>query len=217
MVILLPKIGQRHFGACASHGHNLAIFHPFGQTKITFSSRRIEWNKTLSSISLIKILVFGPHFCSKASHGQYCTQIVGTCPGHHGQLISQNCVLTKIRGVPPPSLIKQAGIIIHTILNLWETPGIETVTSGLTSVYKPAWFYHLSHSTTLLFVNRSLNAIVISPNCHCGISLFNKVSQLLQGCLLCYLYCFAKTDVVTKWKTCFRKTRNPDSAIGNDV
>ena len=124
MVILLPKIGQRHFGACASHCHNLAIFHPFWQTKITFSSRRIEWNKTLSSISLIKILVFGPHFCSKASHGQYCTQIVGTCPGHHGQLISQNCVLTKIRGVPPPSLIKQAGIIIHKILNLWETKGV---------------------------------------------------------------------------------------------
>ena len=29
-------------------------------------------------------------------------QIVGTCPGHHGQLISQNCVFTKIRGEPPP-------------------------------------------------------------------------------------------------------------------
>ena len=26
MAILWPKIGQRHFGACASHGHNLAIF-----------------------------------------------------------------------------------------------------------------------------------------------------------------------------------------------
>ena len=24
-------------------------------------------------------------------------QVVGTCSGHHGQLISQNCVLTKIR------------------------------------------------------------------------------------------------------------------------
>ena len=31
----------------------------------------------------------------------------------------------------------QAGIIIHAILNLWETPGIEPVTSGLASVYKP--------------------------------------------------------------------------------
>ena len=30
------------------------------------------------------------------------SQIIGTCPGHHGQLISQNCVLTKIRAEPPP-------------------------------------------------------------------------------------------------------------------
>ena len=29
-------------------------------------------------------------------------QVVGTCSGHHGQLISQNCVLTKIRAEPPP-------------------------------------------------------------------------------------------------------------------
>ena len=29
-------------------------------------------------------------------------QVVGTCPGHHGQLISQNCVLTKTRAEPPP-------------------------------------------------------------------------------------------------------------------
>ena len=35
-------------------------------------------------------------------------------------------------------LIKHAGIIIHTILNFWETPGIKPVTSGLTAVYKPA-------------------------------------------------------------------------------
>ena len=28
MAILWRKIGQRHFGACSSHGHNLAIFHP---------------------------------------------------------------------------------------------------------------------------------------------------------------------------------------------
>ena len=33
-------------------------------------------------------------------------------------------------------IIKQAGIIIHTILNMWETPGIEPVTSDLTSVYQ---------------------------------------------------------------------------------
>ena len=29
-------------------------------------------------------------------------QVVGTCSGHHGQLISQNCVPTKIRAEPPP-------------------------------------------------------------------------------------------------------------------
>ena len=38
--------------------------------------------------------------------------------------------------VPLGCLIKQTGIIIHTILNLWETLEIEPVTSGLTSVYR---------------------------------------------------------------------------------
>ena len=33
---------------------------------------------------------------------QNYSQIIGTCPGHHGQLISQNFVLTKIRAEPPP-------------------------------------------------------------------------------------------------------------------
>ena len=32
-------------------------------------------------------------------------QIVGTCPGHPGQLISQNCVLPKIRVEPPPERV----------------------------------------------------------------------------------------------------------------
>ena len=112
MAILWPKIGQRHFGARASHGHNLAIFHQIltnEHTKMTSSLRRIEWNQILSYISLFYILVFWLHFCSDASHGQCCTyglknypQVVGTCSGHHGQLISQNCVLTKIRAEPPP-------------------------------------------------------------------------------------------------------------------
>ena len=51
-----PKIGWRHFAACASHGHNLAIFHPIltnEYTKMTISLRRIEWIKKLSSISLL--------------------------------------------------------------------------------------------------------------------------------------------------------------------
>ena len=76
MTILWPKIGQRHFGASASHGHNLAIFHQIltnEHTKMTSSLRRIEWNKILSSISLFYILVFWLHFCSEASHGQCCT------------------------------------------------------------------------------------------------------------------------------------------------
>ena len=58
----------------------------------------------------------------------------------HAQLSFKHLALvyvcTYIRlSVPLGCLIKQAGIIIHTILNLWETPGIEPVTSGLTSVY----------------------------------------------------------------------------------
>ena len=76
MAILWPKIGQRHFGARASHGHNLAIFHQIltnEHTKMTSSLRRIEWNTIISSISLFYILVFWPHFCSEASHGQCCT------------------------------------------------------------------------------------------------------------------------------------------------
>ena len=50
MAILWPKIGQRHFGARASHGHNLAIFHQIltnEHTKMTSSLRRIEWNTIL--------------------------------------------------------------------------------------------------------------------------------------------------------------------------
>ena len=76
MAILWPKIGQRHFGARASHGHNLAIFHQIltnEHTKRISSLRRIEWNQILSSISLFHILVFWPHFCSEASHGQCFT------------------------------------------------------------------------------------------------------------------------------------------------
>ena len=76
MAILWPKIGQRHFGARASHGHNLAIFHQIltnEHTKMTSLLRRIEWNKILSSISLFYILVFWLHFCSEASHEQCCT------------------------------------------------------------------------------------------------------------------------------------------------
>ena len=106
MAILWPKIGQRHFGARASHGHNLAIFHQIltnEHTEMTSSLRRIEWNQILSSISLFHIFVFWPHFLLRGLTWamfyvwtKNCPQVVGTCSGHHGQLISQNCVLTKI-------------------------------------------------------------------------------------------------------------------------
>ena len=55
MAILWPKIASATV-ARAWHGHNLAIFHPIftnEYTKMTCSSRRIEWNKKLSSISLL--------------------------------------------------------------------------------------------------------------------------------------------------------------------
>ena len=99
MAILWPKIGQRHFGTRASHGHNLAIFHQIltnEHTKMTSSLRRIECNQILSSISLFYILVFWLHFCSEASHGQCCTYGLKTTL----KLLVH--VLTKIRAEPPP-------------------------------------------------------------------------------------------------------------------
>ena len=72
MAILWPKIGQRHFGARASHGHNLAIFHQIltnEHTKMTSSLRRIEWNTILSSISLFIYWFFGPIFAPRPHMG----------------------------------------------------------------------------------------------------------------------------------------------------
>ena len=73
MAILWPKIGQRHFGARASHGHNLAIFHQIltnEHIKMTSSLRRIEWNKILSSISPCFIYwFFGPIFAPRPHMG----------------------------------------------------------------------------------------------------------------------------------------------------
>ena len=71
IAILWPKIGQRHFGARSSHGHSLAIFHLILTnecTKMTNSSRQIDWNKKLCFISLLLYFSFGLRFCSKASH-----------------------------------------------------------------------------------------------------------------------------------------------------
>ena len=55
MAILWPNIASATL-AHASNGHNLAIFHPIltnEYTKMTSSSRRIECNKKLSSISFL--------------------------------------------------------------------------------------------------------------------------------------------------------------------
>ena len=71
MAILWPKIGQRHFGARASHGHNLAIFHQIltnEHTKMTSSLRRIEWNKIALSPCFIYCF-FGPIFAPRPHMG----------------------------------------------------------------------------------------------------------------------------------------------------
>ena len=53
------QLAQNRPGATfarASHGYNLAIFHPIltnEYIKMTISSKRIEWIKKLSSISLL--------------------------------------------------------------------------------------------------------------------------------------------------------------------
>ena len=46
-------------------------------------------------------------------------QVVGTCSGHHGQLISQNCVLKKIRAEPPPL----NHVIFITVTNFFGNHG----------------------------------------------------------------------------------------------
>ena len=102
MAILWPKI------VSAWYGHNLAIFHPIlanEYTKMACSSRRIEWNKKLSSILLLYILVFGPHFCSKASYWQCCTYGLKTTLKLlvHVLAIMANFISQKSKLNPPPS------------------------------------------------------------------------------------------------------------------
>ena len=71
MAILWPKIGQRHFGARASHGHNLAIFHQIltnEHTKMTSSLRRIEWNKNSKLYLLVLYIGFLAPFFAPRPH-----------------------------------------------------------------------------------------------------------------------------------------------------
>ena len=86
---------------------------------IQFSS-----NKKLSSISLLDIFVVGPIFAPRPRiwailylWTQKYPQIVGTCPGHHGQLISRNCVLKNRFDQIPKILYRDAKeMIIYQIV-----------------------------------------------------------------------------------------------------
>ena len=77
MALFWPDIGQDATFAPTLDAHNSANFHPiltFDTTKMTNSARRIAWRKKLSSISFGLDFSFLHHFCSEASHGQYCAQ-----------------------------------------------------------------------------------------------------------------------------------------------
>ena len=133
----MAKIGQRQFGARASHGHNLAIFHLIltnEYTKMTSSSKRIEWNKKLSSIiSKINSLYFGfraPFLLQVLAWAMYLwtqnyPQIVGTCPGHHGQLISQNCT-HKNQGWTP----RKSNTLAHKIKSAFSDCKCRMLSAG---------------------------------------------------------------------------------------
>ena len=61
-------------------------------------------------------------------------QVVGTCSGHHGQLISQNCVLTKIRAEPPPPL-KTVHLVRFYKIQIFSCPSNKTF-SAITQYVK---------------------------------------------------------------------------------
>ena len=114
----------------------------------------IHWLSDFFYLTLILLRLFQQHYCYNVT-GQ-SQESEGSCkPARikevHSKLHSFQaslCTLTATHltliyvctyirlSVPLGCLIKQAGIIIHTILNMWETPGIEPVTSDLTSVYQ---------------------------------------------------------------------------------
>ena len=104
-------------------------------------------------LTLILLRLFQQHYCynvtgqSQESEGSYkparIKEVLSklhsfgrlcTLTATHLTLIYV-CIYIRM-SVPLGCFIKQVGINIHTILNLWKTPGIEPVTSGLTSVYQ---------------------------------------------------------------------------------
>ena len=106
------------------------------------------------NLTLILLRLFQQHYCynvsgqSQKSEGSYKPARIKEVYSKLHSFPASLCTLTATHltliyvctyirlSVPLGCLIKQAGIIIHTILNLWETPGIELVTSGLTSLYQ---------------------------------------------------------------------------------
>ena len=131
--------------------HNLWIKYFFSDQ---VSQLELYKNNIFFNLTLILLRLFQQHYCYNVT-GQ-SQESEGSCkPARikevHSKLHSFQaslCTLTATHftliyvctyirlSVPLGCLIKQAGIIIHTILNMWETPGIEPVTSDLTSVYQ---------------------------------------------------------------------------------
>ena len=130
-------------------------------------------NHYFLNLTLILLRLFQQHYCynltgqSQESKGSYKPARIKQ---EHSKLHSFQaslCTLTATHltliyvctyirlSVPLGCLIKQAGIIIHTILNLWETPEIEPVTSGLTSVYQT--------STSTIWAIPPLNLAIYKP------------------------------------------------------
>ena len=120
-------------------------------------------------LTLILFRLFQQHYCYKVtdqspeSEGSYKPARIKEVHFKLHSFQTSLCTLTATHltlvyactyirlSVPLGCLIKQAGLIIRTILNFWETLGIEPVTSGLSSVYQISTqqLYHLSYSTTL--------------------------------------------------------------------
>jgi len=93
-------------------GHNSVTLHPIltnDPTKMISSSRRVEWWKDLSSISFRLDFGILSHFLPLVATWttlgvwvQNYPQVVGTCPAHQPQPVSQNwCSRKNLSHTPP--------------------------------------------------------------------------------------------------------------------
>ena len=145
---------KRYYFITCNHVNSIVNY--LNITAKWYMSKKIQTAKPLICfyLTLILLRLFQQHYCYNVT-GQ-SQESEGSCkPARikevHSKLHSFQAslcsptathltliyVCTYIRlSVPLGCLIKQTGIIIHTILNMWETPGIEPATSDLTSVYK---------------------------------------------------------------------------------